>query len=170
MSTTDSDTLYPCVEITLKPANDRASFSAELDGAVIVESSEQPMCDAARVLHHRGFPDHASLIFRHAGADHESMRGPLGVWRKLRVREDRNGPRYVKWEPFPSRRVTARGDEKALKALCGPRGLKRAQRGTRRRQTANSPELNDEGLNRKPRSPRRREARRKNRTRWRRSQ
>jgi hypothetical protein len=104
------------LEITLKRANNRASFSAELNGDVIVESSEQPKCDAARVLHRQGFPDDTILIFRHDGANHESMRGPLGVWRTLRVREDKNGPRFVKWEPFPSRRVTRWEAKKALGA------------------------------------------------------
>jgi hypothetical protein len=31
--------------------------------------------------------------------------GAFRSWRKLRVREDRGRPRFVRWEPFPSRRV-----------------------------------------------------------------
>jgi hypothetical protein len=27
------------------------------------------------------------------------------VWRRLRIREGRGGPRYAKWEPFPLRPV-----------------------------------------------------------------
>jgi hypothetical protein len=111
------------LKITLKHANDRASFSAELNGAVIVQASEQPKCDAARVLHRQGFPDDTILIFGHDGANHESMRGPLGVWRTLRVREDSNGsPRFVKWVPFPSRRVNAPVGEKLWEH---PRRLRR---------------------------------------------
>jgi hypothetical protein len=30
------------------------------------------------------------------------------VWRRLRVREDRGGPRFARWEPFPSRPVGAK--------------------------------------------------------------
>jgi hypothetical protein len=74
-------------------------------------------------LHALGHPDDAVLVARHFGADHEAMRGPLGVWRKLRVREDRGRPRFVRWEPFPSRRVkpTVRGTgEPSAKITTAP--------------------------------------------------
>ena len=55
-------------------------------------------------------------VARHHGADHDA--GPLGVWRKVRIREDRGPPRLVPWEPFPSRRV--RGAERDI--VAGSRG------------------------------------------------
>ena len=86
----------------------RGHFDASFGGSLIVAASKQPISEAARALHRIGFPDDAELVARHAGADHYAMRGPLGVWRKVRFREDRGSPRFVPWEPFPSRRVRPR--------------------------------------------------------------
>ena len=44
-------------------------------------------------------------LYWHRGANHDAIHGPLGVWRRLRIREGRGGPRYAKWEPFPLRPV-----------------------------------------------------------------
>ena len=42
---------------------------------------------------------------------HDAMHGPLGKWRKVRVREDR-GLRYVAWEPRPRRVGAKKGRSK----------------------------------------------------------
>lgn len=103
------------LEVILKPANRRGGFHAELNGERIVTASQNPGCDAARALHRRGHSDHCVLVLRHDGADHVATYGPVGVWRKLRVREDRGSPRFVKWEPVP-RRVKALVRQKAQQA------------------------------------------------------
>ena len=61
------------------------------DEARIVAASAQAITDAACVLRQLGFSD--------ADADHEAIRGPLGVWRKVRSREDRGRPGFVIWQP-----------------------------------------------------------------------
>lgn len=94
------------LEIILNPVDRQGRFSAEFGGTVIVSASAEPICAAARALHKLGHSDDAVLIARHSGVDHEALRGPLGVWRQLRVREDRGRPRFVRWEPFPSRLVS----------------------------------------------------------------
>jgi hypothetical protein len=80
----------------------RSRFDALFDGVQIVKASKNPISDAARVLHRMGYPDHLSLVAQHEGAAHYAMRGPLGSWRKVRIREDR-ALRYVAWEPLPCR-------------------------------------------------------------------
>jgi hypothetical protein len=86
------------IHITISPTHRPDYFSAAFGSNILVKSSRQPRCDAARALHRLGYPDDALLV----GG---SMRGPIGVWRRLRVREDRNGPRFTTYEPFPSARV-----------------------------------------------------------------
>jgi len=93
--------------IVLKPVGRHDRFRVEHEGKVIVRASRQPICDAARALHQRGYPDNVLLVARHHGADHDAISGPLGTWRQLRVREDRNAPRFANWEPLPSRRAKA---------------------------------------------------------------
>jgi hypothetical protein len=82
-------------------------FGVSFGVVQIVKSSTQPLGEAARVLHRNGYPDYCRLIARHEGADHYAISGPLGFWRKRRVREDRGLPRYVAWEARP-RRVGAK--------------------------------------------------------------
>jgi hypothetical protein len=101
------------IEIVLKPRG-RGRFDAFFDGRRIVTASSQAISNAARVLHGAGYPDDALLVARHDGADCDAISGPLGVWRKVRVREDRGPPRHVPWEPFPSRRV--RGAKREIAA------------------------------------------------------
>jgi hypothetical protein len=109
------------IEIVLKPRG-RGRFDAFFDGRKIVAASSQAISNAARVLHGAGYPDDALLVARHDGADCDAISGPLGVWRKVRVREDRGPPRHVPWEPFPSRRV--RGAKREIAA--GGRGSRHA--------------------------------------------
>jgi hypothetical protein len=93
------------VEVVLRPKG-KGLFSAESGGTVIVKSSRSPICDAARALHALGHGDDSTVVARHHGSDLVSMRGPLWAWRSLTVREDRNGPRLVRWEPFSLRPVS----------------------------------------------------------------
>jgi len=86
-------------------ARGQGRFDVFFANSRIVTASTQPICDAARVLHRLGYPDELLLVVWHRGANHEAIRGPLGVWRRLRVREDRGGPRFARWQPFPSRPV-----------------------------------------------------------------
>jgi hypothetical protein len=97
-------------------ARGQGRFDA-LENSPIVTASTQPICDAARALHRLGYPDELLLVVWHRGANHEAIRGPLGVWRGLRVREGRGGPRFAKWEPFPSRPVRARKGSTQGKAV-----------------------------------------------------
>ena len=87
-------------------ARGRSRFVALLDGVQIVKASKNPISNAARILHRHGYSNDCLLIARHEGAKHDAMHGPLGEWRKVRVRRDR-GLRYVAWEPRP-RRVGAK--------------------------------------------------------------
>jgi hypothetical protein len=100
--------------IVLK-ARGRSRFDALFGETRLVKASANPISDAARVLHRQGHQDDRPLVVRHDGADHDAVHGRLGVWRRLRVREDRGPPRHVAWEPLP-RRVRAkkgRTEEKA---------------------------------------------------------
>src|SRR5262245_24904697 len=92
----------------------RGRFSARLadSGRVIVRSSRQPFLDAARRLLDLGYHPTAVLVMRHAGSETDSVTAQIGVTAKLRVKEDRRGPRFVQWEPIP-RRVEAPASAKA---------------------------------------------------------
>ena len=111
--------------ITLEARGHR-KFDALFKGKRIVQASSQPICDAARILHRLGHQEHILLVARHHGADHDAIRGPLGVWRCLRVREDRGGPRFAKWEPFPSRPVAVTKGPPRGKAIGHRAGKKNA--------------------------------------------
>ena len=103
---TQSGSASEMIEVVLKPKTPRGLFGVEYSGTVIVEASRSPICDAARVLHALGYSDDSVVVARHHGSDIQSMRGPLWAWRGLTVREDRTGPRLVRWEPFSLRRVS----------------------------------------------------------------
>jgi hypothetical protein len=49
---------------------------------------------------------------RHHGSDTDCLTAPIGAAAKLRVKEDRRGPRFVSWEPI-SRQVEALARAKA---------------------------------------------------------
>ena len=91
----------------------RGHFDASLDdGHVLVRASRHPLVDAARRLIDLGYEPTTVLVMRHAGSDTNCLTAQIGVAAKLRVKEDRNGPRFALWEPFP-RRVGAWVREKA---------------------------------------------------------
>jgi hypothetical protein len=94
-------------------ARGRSRFDAFFGGTQIVKASKNPISDAARILHRQGYSDDRLLLARHEGAKHDAMHGPLGKWRKVRVREDR-GLRYVAWEPR-LRRVGAKKGRRKVK-------------------------------------------------------
>lgn len=71
----------------LLTARGRSRFDVSFGETQIVTKSGNPISDAARVLHGRGFADDRLLIARHAGADHHAISGQLGDWRKVRIRE-----------------------------------------------------------------------------------
>jgi len=105
------------VMITVTPApgplGRRGYFDANLgDGRVLVRASRQPFVDAARRLVDLGYDPATVLVMRHPESDTDCLTAQIGVAAKLRVKEDRNGPRFVLWEPFP-RRVGAWAREKA---------------------------------------------------------
>ena len=108
------------VEIIFRAIDRHGRFSAHLGQVELVTASRQPFCDAARVLYRLGYPDNCIIVARHDGASHESMRGRIGSIRRLTVREDKNGPRFVKWVPFQSRRVGPRISEQVTGTLDPP--------------------------------------------------
>jgi hypothetical protein len=83
-------------------------------------------------LYRIGHTDEFLLVARHHGANHDAISGSLGVWRRLRIREDRGAPRLVRWEPFPSRRVRGKEAETAAGGMGQPPRLRRTQPATRR--------------------------------------
>jgi hypothetical protein len=103
---TPSGSAPEIIEVVLKPKATPGLFSVEYTGTVIVEASRSPICDAGRAVHALGYRDDCILVARHHASDVVSMRGPLWAWRSLTVREDRAGPRFVRWEPFSLRRVS----------------------------------------------------------------
>ena len=98
-------------------ARGQERFDALFQNSRIVTASTQAICDAARALHDLGYLDELLLVARHQGADHDALRGPLGLLRRLRVREDRDGPRFARWVPFPSRPVGAKEGRSRAKAV-----------------------------------------------------
>jgi hypothetical protein len=94
------------IEVVLRPKTAPGVFGAEFNGRVMVEASRSPICDAARGLYALGYRDDSIVVARHHGSDLVSMRGPLWAWRRLTVREDRAGPRFVRWEPLSLRWVS----------------------------------------------------------------
>lgn len=102
---TPFDSAPEIIEVVLRPKGNKDLFSAEFGGTILLEASRSPICEAARALHALGYSDDSILVARHRGSDMVSMSGPLGAWRGLTVREDRTGPRFVRWEAFSLRRV-----------------------------------------------------------------
>jgi hypothetical protein len=106
------------LEIIIHPTGRPGAFAVTLGSQILVKSSRQPRSDAARALHDLGFTDGTLLVSRRAASEAVSMQGPLGSWRKLSVREGRNGPEFVAYRPFPCTRVEQR---KAKTGIC-PKG------------------------------------------------
>jgi hypothetical protein len=98
------DVNTPTLIIILRELQKRGIYSVSLDAKILIKKTRQPESDLARVLHKLGYGDETLLIMRRDGSEIDGIRAPLGVLRKLKVREDgRSAPRFVKYEPFPSK-------------------------------------------------------------------
>jgi hypothetical protein len=96
-------------------------YDARLDGrCVLVTASRQPFVDAARRLTDLGHDPTTVLVMRHCGSDADCLTAQIGAAAKLRVKEDRRGPRFVQWEPI-SRRVEALASAKAKRVTRAAR-------------------------------------------------
>jgi hypothetical protein len=84
-------------EIILHPAGG-GRYSAIWSGAVIATASAA-ITAGARALLELGVPPDEELIARHKGSDIIAMRGTVGGFAKLTVKETPNGPRLVPWTP-----------------------------------------------------------------------
>jgi hypothetical protein len=78
----------------------RGKFIATLDGEVLLESTDQPLLDCARVLLERGISPLTQIHMRTGGVP--SLTSTVGAAVKLTVKETKIGPRFVAWAPFPS--------------------------------------------------------------------
>jgi len=104
-----AETVMITITPTAGPRGRRGYFDASLsDGRVLVRASRQPFLDAARRLLDLGY-DPAAVL------SSGGLTAKIGVAAKLRVKEDRNGPRFVPYEPI-SRRVDALASAKAKRA------------------------------------------------------
>jgi len=72
---------------------------ASLDGRVLVQSSRQPLLDAARVLVGEGHDPSVMVAMRHAGGTADALRAKLGVAARLTVAEA--ATRFAGWKPHP---------------------------------------------------------------------
>ena len=104
--------------IIVTPVPDRPGyFIATLSGARLCVSRE-PLLAAARELIQRGALADTTLVMRHAGADYDALRGPLGALARLTVDEDGGGtgtPKFRRWradqtmDQRPPMRFSGRG-------------------------------------------------------------
>ena len=116
VSTANTNMVMIIVTPTAGRRGRRAYFDASLsDGRVLVSASKQPFFDAARRLLDLGHDPAGVLAMRHAGSDTDCLTAQIGVAAKLRVKEDRNGPRLAPYEPI-SRLVKAPASAKAKRA------------------------------------------------------
>jgi hypothetical protein len=83
--------------VTISPNGSHGHYDAEVDGELVVKSSLTPFCDAARVLVERGVDTNSWIVMRRQG---DALRAKVGIAAKLTVREDRDGPRFVKHVPW----------------------------------------------------------------------
>ena len=74
---------------------------------VILESSRQPLLDAARFLLGEGVTPDTRIAMRHQGSPHVALSSTVGKAAKLEVKDDIDGPRFV---PFYERRQDRRND------------------------------------------------------------
>jgi hypothetical protein len=114
------------VEITIHPTGRLDLFAVKYGADVLVKSSRQPRCDAARTLRDLGFPDDTFIVSRRAGSDVVSMQGRLGDWRKLRIKQGRNGPEFATYEAFPCARVEERRAKTVTRLRKGTGGQSNA--------------------------------------------
>src|SRR5262245_36465688 len=121
-STAKSAAKVKTAMIIITPTPSRPGcFAARLgDGLVLVSASRQPFVDAARRLTDLGHDPTTVLVMRHIGSDTDSLTAQSGAAAKLRVKEDRRGPRFIQWEPI-SRRLWALVSAKAKRGIRATR-------------------------------------------------
>jgi hypothetical protein len=98
----------PTIVMSIQETKRPNYFTVKIGSNTIVKSSKQPRSEAARALRDLGFPDDTFLVSRRAGSDVVSMQGRLGDWRKLRIKQGRNGPEFATYDAFPCARVEER--------------------------------------------------------------
>ena len=100
-----NDQTPPLVRLIIRPhphhtgAKIADRFDARLDGEHICTSRE-PLFDGARELLARGYDPSTLMTTRHDIKTFDSFKPePIGKLAGLTAREDKNGPRIVKWKP-----------------------------------------------------------------------
>lgn len=67
--------------------------------------SKQPLLDCARILMREGALPDDTIAIRHDGDAYDAMTARIDIAARTTVREtETHGPRFVRWEAFPSRR------------------------------------------------------------------
>jgi hypothetical protein len=111
-----AETMMITVTPTAGSRGRRGYFDATMaDGRALVRASRQPFLDAARRLIDLGYDTATVLVMRHGGSDADCLTAQIGTAAKLRAKEDRNGPRFVPYEPI-SRRIEALASAKVKRA------------------------------------------------------
>ncbi len=88
------------IELVLVPAG-RGCFDVLVDGETIAAAARVPVCEGAREMLARGVDPDSVLVARHAGSAVVAMRGTVGGFAKLTVKENSaTGPKWEKWTPF----------------------------------------------------------------------
>ena len=102
------------VHLVVVSATGAGRFAAhDHAGRLLVEGTPQPLLDSCRVLLGEGVDGNAHVIMRHADSNTDALKTKAGIGAKLSVREtDTDGPRFVRWKPFPSRAVAPRARSK----------------------------------------------------------
>lgn len=107
--------------VTISPNGAPGHYDAVVNAEMLVRSSRTPFCDAARVLLGRGVDSNSWLIMRHTGTETNSLQGKVGVAAKLMATEgEREGPRFRRWMPPPSREGSPSTRKEASAAVPGP--------------------------------------------------
>ena len=75
----------------------RGKFSASFLGRVLVESSNIPFCDAARVLAGEGVDPAARIVMRHEGQSYDALTSTVEVAAALSIDESGGAPRFTRW-------------------------------------------------------------------------
>jgi len=115
VSAAKAETVMITVTPTAGSRRRRGYFDASTADGPLVRASRQPFFDAARRLIDLGYDSATVLVMRHAGSDTDCLTAQIGAAAKVSVKEDRNGPRFVPYEPI-SRRVEALASAKAKRA------------------------------------------------------
>ena len=110
------------IEIIITPQG-AGRFMAWLGERVILESSRQPLLDAARFLLGEGVPPDTRIAMRHEGSPHVALSSTVGKAAKLTV-DEHNGTVFAKWKPhsLSAAPSSIRFDEEAVPRQPPARG------------------------------------------------